>query len=711
MKTMNTFRIRHLVFSLLMIIMMVLIIASGSPDALAADTIRNTDVSTASSGNTMVIYEGEYKYLAKAEILARINEIRLEACREGVRDPRNLSRNLTEADYVPIKWSSDLEWIAQIRSAEGTMRKGHIRPNGKSCSSLKHNGIRSVEEDLAWNGSGDILYGINQWYGEKKDWVNDTGEETGHYTSMINPANTYIGVGAFDSSVSTSGWGTVCAEFQRTSGLDETQASAIGKCKQWIEVTNDSLDIIIDIDSVLHQGSEKTAVFDPATIYNGVFGTVSLITIPGTISWSSTNTGVATIDQTGLVKGIGSGKTTIKAALNGEEYSKEIEIEGHAWESSYTVDKDPTCTESGEKSIHCSKCSATKDKQTVPAKGHSYGAWETVTTAGCESAGLKQRVCSACGHTDSQNLDPTGHTWENGYTRDVEATCTEDGSESIHCAKCDAVKDSRVIPATDHNYGGWIYKDPTCTKDGYRKKTCKKCGDVVTEVIPTSGHSWSSTTSIDMDATCTKTGYKSIHCEKCNATKDGEIIPALGHEWESKATLDKPASCTENGTEAVHCDRCHAVKPGSEKTIPKTGHDFSDWVAVRTATETTEGLMTRSCPFCGAAETKAIAQLQPTLPAVKISKPKAAKKSATVKWKKISKKNLKKIDRIQIQYSTDSSFNTGVRTVTAKKKAASKKISKLAPKNTYYVRVRAYKADGGTEHVSAWSAVKAVKVK
>ena len=103
--------------------------------------------------------------------------------------------------------------------------------------------------------------------------------------------------------------------------------------------------------------------------------------------------------------------------------------------------------------------------------------------------------------------------------------------------------------------------------------------------------------------------------------------------------------------------------------------------------------------------------LRPTLPAVKISAPKAAKRAATIKWKKVSKKNQKKIAKIEIQYSLDKSFNTGVKTVTAKKTAASKKIKKLTSKKTYYVRIRAYKNSGGAIHVSKWSAVKKVKAK
>ena len=82
------------------------------------------------------------------------------------------------------------------------------------------------------------------------------------------------------------------------------------------------------------------------------------------------------------------------------------------------------------------------------------------------------------------------------------------------------------------------------------------------------------------------------------------------------------------------------------------------------------------------------------LPAAKISKPKAAKKKLTVKWKKVSKKNLKKISGIQIQVATDPGFTNIVKTATAGKKKTSKKIGGLQPKTKYYVRIRAYGAAG-----------------
>ena len=216
----------------LLLLLCILLIAVPSD---AADVpVRETDVNTASDGYEIVLLGGTFKYLTKEEILARINEIRLEACKEGVWDPRNPSRTLTEADYVEIKWSSDLEWIAQTRAAEATVHMDHTRPNDKNWYSVSYNAITSNAEDLAWNSTANILGGINQWYEEKSDWVSqNSGAVTGHYTSIINPRYTYIGIGAFKP---TTGYGAVAGELKTGSGLNEDQTGAQGTYQQKVEV-------------------------------------------------------------------------------------------------------------------------------------------------------------------------------------------------------------------------------------------------------------------------------------------------------------------------------------------------------------------------------------------------------------------------------------------------------------------------------------------
>lgn len=158
--------------------------------------------------------------------------------------------------------------------------------------------------------------------------------------------------------------------------------------------------------------------------------------------------------------------------------------------------------------------------------------------------------------------------------------------------------------------------------------------------------------------------------------------------------------------------RC-LVKVVEKQDVPDEPHQhvFGPWATTKAATEVAAGLQTRKCSECGYAERRTVAQLAPTLPAVKITKAAGGKKSATVKWKKISAKNRKKIKKVEIQYSTDRNFRTGVKTKYAGAKKTSYKIKGLKKGKKYYVRIRAYTKAGTTVHVSKWSKSKSAKVK
>ena len=62
------------------------------------------------------------------------------------------------------------------------------------------------------------------------------------------------------------------------------------------------------------------------------------------------------------------------------------------WNTEYTVDTQPSCTQTGSKSIHCSICGAIKDgsSETIPATGHQ---WQRTGSQG----GVTTYRCSVCG--------------------------------------------------------------------------------------------------------------------------------------------------------------------------------------------------------------------------------------------------------------------------------------------------------------------------
>lgn len=65
----------------------------------------------------------------------------------------------------------------------------------------------------------------------------------------------------------------------------------------------------------------------------------------------------------------------------------------------------------------------------------------------------------------------------------------------------------------------------------------------------------------------------------------------------------------------------------------------------------------------------------------------------------------------EVQYSTNKTFKSGVKTKAITKASTTKyTATSLAGKKTYYVRVRTYKTAGKKKLYSSWSAVKAVKI-
>ena len=97
--------------------------------------------------------------------------------------------------------------------------------------------------------------------------------------------------------------------------------------------------------------------------------------------------------------------------------------------------------------------------------------------------------------------------------------------------------------------------------------------------------------------------------------------------------------------------------------------------------------------------------LQPARPS--ITKPKAGKKSVTVKWKA----QQENVSGFQVQYSLKKSFKSAKKKTVNNASATSKKIKKLKSKKKYYVRVRAFnKTEVGTLY-SSWSKAKKVKAK
>ena len=369
----------------------------------SSDSILPTDVTTASDGCALLGVKGSYITDMRAA-LDRVNAIRKEACEEGVPDPRNSSRKLTSSDYVPIKWSSDLEYIARIRAAEASLVLAHTRPNGTRCFTLNSpNGIRSYGEVLAWNNTRKFLPGIEQWYEEKEDWVNQNNNAvTGHYTEMIDPANQYVGYATFinpDARYST----TTSGEYNKyDNNLDESFGPDISNCTQTIEAQTSDITVgMSDFEELQAPNSVQADFY--ANITNS---SCNLSVLDNNVSWKSSNTSVATVDAKGLVTGVQAGNADITAALSSLSATKMIKVAAavheHSWDAG-KVTTEATCTTDGVKTYTCSVCKTTKT-ETIKATGHKMGEWKTVTAATTQKEGKQERTCTACDYKETKSI-------------------------------------------------------------------------------------------------------------------------------------------------------------------------------------------------------------------------------------------------------------------------------------------------------------------
>ena len=154
--------------------------------------------------------------------------------------------------------------------------------------------------------------------------------------------------------------------------------------------------------------------------------------------------------------------------------TRETEPLGHDYEAEIV---EPACTENGYTLYECVRCGDEYRDDETEALGHSYGGWETVASAGCESAGEEVRTCARCDDVETRETEPLGHDYE---AEVVEPACTEGGYTLYSCGLCGHTYKDNTTEPLGHDYEV-TETEGTVDSPSVKHYKCRRCGYEYTE--------------------------------------------------------------------------------------------------------------------------------------------------------------------------------------------------------------------------------------
>ena len=307
----------------------------------------------------------------------------------------------------------------------------------------------------------------------------------------------------------------------------------------------------------------------------------------------------------------------------------EEEFEGHEWGEWQVYDENTH-------RMYCDICHGYQEED------HDWnGGVETVSPT-CYSTGVMTYTCGTCGHTKTEEIPMTEHTWtdwapngDENHKREcmdencgavetlphswddgvvtVEPSCTANGVKTYTCQTCMHTR-TEDVPATDHEFGDWtpnndgkthshfcscnesetadhkfddgeVTQAPTHEAVGEKKYTCSDCGYFYTEDIPAlTEHEWG-------EWVINKLDEANTHIRFC-ICNESQTAP---HNFDD-GVVTEPATHTSKGIKTFTCtDGCGYSYTEEIPTTPD--HEWTDW------SPNGDGTHTRACR-CNANETK-----------------------------------------------------------------------------------------------------------
>lgn len=156
-------------------------------------------------------------------------------------------------------------------------------------------------------------------------------------------------------------------------------------------------------------------------------------------------------------------------------------------------------------------------------------------------------------------------------------------------------------PQHVHTFGDWQVKKPaTCEKTGLEERFCTDtdCNKKEIRKIPALGHDLKEM--VITEPTCGTAGSKEVTCSRCDF-KDTKEIPATGNHAYGDWVIVKEATCTEEGLRTQTCANCGDV---IKEVIPKADHTWNEGEVSKQPTCTEAGERTFTCTVCQETKTE-----------------------------------------------------------------------------------------------------------
>ncbi|MCL2655282.1 MAG: hypothetical protein FWD65_06260 [Coriobacteriia bacterium] len=156
--------------------------------------------------------------------------------------------------------------------------------------------------------------------------------------------------------------------------------------------------------------------------------------------------------------------------------------------------------------------------------------------------------------------------------------------------------------AGKHDFRAVKTVKPTKTTDGFVLYRCALCGLEYKQILYATGHKWGPWTTTKKP-TCTQPGTEERTCSVGVGHRETKTIPATGHHFTE--TIVQP-TCTQPGKKTYTCTICGYTH--TEAFGAALGHDYAHKVTTK-PTCTQPGTETSVCTRCGDSYTESIALL------------------------------------------------------------------------------------------------------